>query len=206
MTGTAETSGTEPGIPIPTQSSESDDPRTVPLQALTSERKKRQGLETELETLRRDVQQRAEAEATERGEFRALWESRGKPSEERVTELEARLADYETKRQARQEERRLALGDFAQDIPEGITGDSLDGLLSWAEKLQRRTAAAQSGTTPMVPSGTGSQDGAKTATMVSEQEAEWMRATKPSWLNAPEERQRSLLDKFGPSWARPKQT
>ena len=199
----SEKSGTEPGAPIPTQSSESDDPRSVPLQALTSERKKRQSLESELEALRKQVQERAEAEATERGEFRNLWETRGKPSEERVSELEAKLADYEAKRQARQEERKLALGEFAADIPEGITGDALDGMLSWAEKLQRKTATSTPAS-PTIPSGTGSQDGAAPASIVSEKEAAWMRMTKPSWLNAPVERQRSLLDKFGPSWARTK--
>ena len=199
MDETKDTSGTEPGLTEPNLSS---DPRTVPLAALTSERKKRQSLESELSQLRAEAQERSEREATERGEFRELWETRGKPSEEKVSQLETRLLEYETKRAERQQQQLEALGDFGSDIPEGIKGDALDSLLTWTENLKRRTEASSTSSAPIVPSGKGSQDGTKPSSIVSEKEAQWMRLTKPSWLNASEERQRSLLDKFGPSWAR----
>ena len=199
MEDNTEPAGTETGLAESTQSSDSD-PRTVPLKALTSERTKRQALEARLAELEQAAKERAEREATERGEYRELWESRGKPAEDRAAELAAKVEAFEAARQARQDKRRESLGDYASGIPEGIVGDQLDKMLDWAESL-RAKASASTGA-PVLPTGTGSQDGAKPATKVSEREAEWMRRTKPSWLNAPEDRQRSLLDRFGPSWAK----
>ena len=199
MTNDAEPSGTETGLAEPNQSNGSD-PRTVPLKALTSERSKRQALETRLAELEQAAKERSEAEATERGEYRELWESRGKPAEEQASALAAKVEAFEAARKARQDSRREALGAFADGIPEGVTGDQLDKMLGWAESLKTKASTASSA--PLIPTGSGSQDGAKPATKVSEKESEWMRRTKPSWLNAPEDRQRSLLDRFGPSWAK----
>lgn len=199
MTDNTEPSGTETGLAEPNQSNDSD-PRTVPLKALTSERSKRQALETRLAELEQAAKERSEAEATERGEYRELWESRGKPAEEQASALAAKVEAFEAARKARQDSRREALGTFADGIPEGVTGDQLDKMLGWAESLKTKASTASSA--PLIPTGSGSQDGAKPATKVSEKESEWMRRTKPSWLNAPEDRQRSLLDRFGPSWAK----
>lgn len=199
MTDNTEPQGTDPGLAESTQSSDSD-PRTVPLKALTSERAKRQALEARLAELEQAAKERSEREATERGEYRELWESRGKPAEDRATELAAKVEAFEAARKARQDSRREALGAFADGIPEGVTGDQLDKMLAWAEALKSKASTASSA--PVIPTGSGSQDGAKPATKVSEKEAEWMRRTKPSWLNAPEDRQRSLLDRFGPAWAK----
>ena len=150
--------------------------------------------------LEQAAKERSEAEATERGEYRELWESRGKPAEEQASALAAKVEAFEAARKARQDSRREALGTFADGIPEGVTGDQLDKMLGWAESLKTKASTASSA--PLIPTGSGSQDGAKPATKVSEKESEWMRRTKPSWLNAPEDSQRSLLDRFGPSWAR----
>jgi len=199
MTDDTEPTGTDAGLAESTQSSDSD-PRTVPLKALTSERAKRQQLEARLAELEQEAKARSEREATERGEFRELWETRGKPAEDRAAELAAKVEAFEAARQARQNQRRESLGEYADGIPEGVLGDQLDRMLDWAEALKAKASAAVGA--PVLPTGTGSQDNAKPATKVSEREVEWMRRTKPSWLNAPEDRQRSLLDRFGPQWAK----
>jgi len=198
MADESDSTGSELGITDPNQSNA--DPRTVPLKALTSERSKRQALEARLAELEQAAAERNEKEAAEKGEFRDLWESRGKPAEEKVSELSARLDAFESSRKARQDQRREALGAFAEGIPDGILGDQLDRMLDWAEGLKAKASA--SSVAPVLPAGTGSQDNAKPATKVSERESEWMRRSKPSWLNAPEDRQRALLDRFGPSWAK----
>lgn len=199
MTDDTEPSGTEQGQTEPTLSSDGD-PRTVPLKALTSERTKRQALEARLAELEQAAKERNEREAAERGEFRELWETRGKPAEDRATELAAKVEAFEAARKSRQDKRREALGTYADGIPDGIIGDQLDQMLDWAENLKAK--ASSSSSAPVLPTGSGSQDNAKPALKVSERETEWMRRTKPSWLNAPEDRQRSLLDRFGPKWAR----
>jgi hypothetical protein len=191
--------GIQQGTTDPVQSS-TDDPRTVPLKALTSERTKRQALEARLAELEKAAAEKSEAEAAERGQYRDLWESRGKPAEEKVSQLTAKIEAFEAARMARLEKRREALGAFADGIPEGMAGDQLEHMLSWAETLKAK--ASSSSAAPVLPTGQGSQDNAKAPTKISEREAEWMRRTKPSWLNAPEDRQRVLLDRFGPAWAK----
>lgn len=197
MDDTTEPTGTDTGL---AESTQSEDPRTVPLKALTAERAKRQALESRLAELEQAAAERNEREAAERGEFRKLWESRGKPAEDRVAELSAKVELFEQARKTRQDKRREALGGFADGIPDGVTGDQLDSMLDWAESLKAKAASMTN--QPVIPTGNGSQDNAKPATKVSERETEWMRRTKPSWLNAPEDRQRILLDRFGPDWAR----
>ena len=145
MDDTTEPAGTETGLAESTQSS--DDPRTVPLKALTSERAKRQALESRLAELELAAKERAEREATERGEYRELWETRGKPAEDRASELAAKVEAFEAARQARQDKRRESLGDYASGIPDGIVGDQLDKMLDWAEpssqgqRIDRRASA-----------------------------------------------------------------
>ena len=197
MDDTTEPTGTGTGL---AESTQSEDPRTVPLKALTAERAKRQALESRLAELEQAAAERNEREAAERGEFRQLWESRGKPAEDRVAELSAKVELFEQARKTRQDKRREALGSFADGIPDGVNGDQLDSMLDWAESLKAKAASMTN--QPVIPTGNGSQDNAKPATKVSERETEWMRRTKPSWLNAPEDRQRILLDRFGPDWAR----
>lgn len=173
--------------------------KSVPLKALQSERSKRQALEARLAEMETQAKERADKEAAERGEFRELWETRGKPAEDKARNLAERLEAMEAKRAARQQARREALGEFASGIPEGVSGEQLDGLLDWAESLQSKTAIK---TKPVVPVGTGSADSAAPGSEISERELQWIRKTKPSWVNVSESQQRVLLERFGPNWAK----
>jgi hypothetical protein len=166
---------------------------------LQSERSKRQALEARIADMETQAKERADKEAAERGEFRELWEIRGKLAEDQARNLAERLEAMEAKRAARQQARRDALGEFASGIPEGVSGEQLDGLLDWAESLQSKTTPT---TKPVVPVGRGSTDSAAPGSEVSERELQWIRKTKPSWMNVSESQQRVLLERFGPNWAK----
>ena len=191
--------GNETGPAESTQQDAVTEGKSVPLKALQSERSKRQALEARIAEMEAAAQAREDAEAAERGEFKALWESRGKPAEDKARELQERLEAYEAQRAARQQARREALGDYAAGIPEGVQGDQLDGLLDWAEGLKSKATPT---TKPVVPVGAGSADRAQPDGLVSERELAWIRKTKPSWMNVSESQQRVLLERFGPSWSK----
>lgn len=195
--------GNETGLAESTQQDTMEaEVRSVPLKALQSERHKRQALEARIAEMEAAAQAKEDAEAAQRGEFRELWETRGKPAEDKARQLQERLEAFEAARSARQQARREALGEYAAGIPEGLDGDALDGLLDWAESIRSKSGSAAPTTKPVVPVGAGSADRAQPDGLVSERELAWIRKTKPSWMNVSESQQRVLLERFGPAWSK----
>lgn len=172
--------------------------RTVPLEAVQEERRKRQAAEAELATLREANAERQRQEQEQRGEFQRLYEE----AKARLDALEPEAATLREQVEATKAARKAALDeavaalpeDLQALIPEGLTDDQREAQVKRLQGL----ATSRAGETARVPHGGRTSGGGGPAKPLSPEARRWWEGSQQFNPATTDETIQKLYNTVGP--------